>query len=114
MDKGRKGQSSALVHPAKTDTLAFAGVWQVWDKGEAPLTTCAIVTTAANKTMSAIHHRVPVVLSPEDWALWLGESGKGAATLMTAPPEDALAFHRVDTKVNSNKAKGPDLVEPLA
>lgn len=102
------------IQPSKGETLAFAGVWQVWDKGEAPLTTCAIVTTAANTAMSKIHHRVPVVLDPQDWALWLGESGKGAATLMTAPPDDALAFHRVDPKVNSNKAKGPDLVEPLA
>ena len=44
---------------------------------------------------------------------WLGEAGHGAARLMTAAPEDALAFYRVDPKVNSNKASGPTLVEPL-
>ncbi len=94
--------------------LAFAGVWQRWDKGEAPMMTCAIVTTAANAPMSKIHHRMPVILEPEDWPLWLGEAGKGAAALMTAAAEDALRHWRVDAKVNSNRASGPDLIEPLA
>ena len=64
------------------------------------------MTTGANKAMSEIHHRMPVVLAAGDWALWLGEDGKGAATLMQAPPEDVLEFHRVDPKVNSNRARG--------
>lgn len=98
----------------KTETLAFAGVYQVWEKGETPQITCAIVTTAANNPMSAIHHRMPVILAPSDWALWLGENGKGAAPLMTAAPDDFLEWYRVDTTVNSNRASGPELVRPLA
>lgn len=101
------------IHPTEGDMLAFAGVWQVWDKGDEPLVTCAIVTTGANEKMSSIHHRMPVILSAEDWPLWLGEAGKGAATLMGAPPEDALAFYRVDRAVNSNRASGLELIEPI-
>lgn len=101
------------IHHADDDLLAFAGIWQTWDKGDEPLTTCAIVTTGANKAMSEIHNRMPVVLSRDDWALWLGEKGKGAATLMQAPPDDLLKFHRVDPKVNSNRASGADLIEPI-
>ena len=101
------------IHPTEGDILAFAGVWQIWDKGEAPLVTCAIVTTGANRAMSAIHHRMPVVLGAADWGLWLGEEGKGAATLMTAAEEDALAFYRVDPAVNSNRASGPALIEEI-
>jgi putative SOS response-associated peptidase YedK len=101
------------IHPARGDALAFAGVWQSWERDGKAHVTCAIVTTEANEAMSAIHHRMPVVLTPGDWALWLGEVGHGAAVLMKAPPEDALAFHRVDTKVNSNRAKGPELIEPV-
>lgn len=92
--------------------LAFAGVWQRWDKGDTLLNTCAIVTTGANRAMSAIHHRMPVVLEPKDWALWLGEEGKGAAPLMRATAEEALHFWRVDPQVNSNRASGPELIEP--
>lgn len=101
------------IYPTGDAPLVFAGVWQIWDKGEDPLTTCAIVTTSANAPMSAIHHRMPVTLAPDDWAKWLGEDGKGAATLMHAPPDDALAFHRVDPRVNSNRASGPELIEEI-
>lgn len=77
------------------------------------MTTCAIVTTDANEAMSKIHHRMPVILAAKDWPLWLGEAGKGAATLMTAAPEEALAFHRVDPAVNSNRASGEALIEAI-
>ncbi|MCF2872533.1 SOS response-associated peptidase [Octadecabacter sp. G9-8] len=90
--------------------MAFAAIWQDWgDQGA----TAAIVTTAANAAMAKIHHRIPVILEPDDWALWLGEEGKGAAPLMQATSEDTLQFHRVDTAVNSNRAAGPHLIDPL-
>ncbi|MCR9125479.1 MAG: SOS response-associated peptidase [Rhodobacteraceae bacterium] len=92
--------------------LAFGAVWQNW--GADSLGTCAIVTTAANKHMAQIHHRMPLILPPEDWPMWLGEAGKGAARLMRPGPEDALEFHRVGVAVNSNRAAGPDLIAPLA
>ena len=94
--------------------MVFAAIWQAWERDGQALTTCAVVTTAANAAMARIHDRVPVILPPADWALWLGEEGKGAATLMHAPPEDALAFRRVGTAVNSNRATGPDLIAPLS
>ncbi len=93
--------------------LAFAGIWQNWGTGEERMTTCAIVTTEANETLSSVHHRMPLILAPQDWALWLGEAGHGAAKLMQPGPEGALAFHRVDPQVNSNRAVGPQLIAPL-
>ncbi|MGR3503795.1 SOS response-associated peptidase [Pseudaestuariivita sp.] len=102
--------------------MALAGVWQVWDKkggegkgGEdsAPLTTCAIVTTTANAEMAKIHHRMPVILEPSDWALWLGEAGKGAARLMEPLADGAVSAHPVDRAVNSNRASGAQLIAPV-
>ena len=57
---------------------------------------------------------MPLILEPADWALWLGEEGKGAARLMQPGAEDVLDWHRVDPEVNSNRASGPQLIEPLA
>jgi putative SOS response-associated peptidase YedK len=95
--------------------LVMAGVWQDWTGADGThLATCAIVTTAASTVMAELHHRMPVILEPADWPLWLGEAGKGAARLMRAAPEDALVWHRVGTAVNSNRASGPELIEPLA
>jgi putative SOS response-associated peptidase YedK len=102
------------IASATGETLVMAAVWQDWTgpDGEV-LLSCAIVTTDANATMAKIHHRMPVILSPEDWPLWLGEAGHGAAKLMHAPPVDALTMHRVDRAVNSNRASGAGLIAPL-
>lgn len=94
--------------------IAFAGIWQDWVSPEARSGTCAIVTTAANARVKAIHHRMPLILEPQDWALWLGEAGKGAARLMRPGPEDLLEFYRVSAAVNSNRASGPQLITPIA
>ena len=99
------------IHPAQGDLLAFAGIWQDW--GPDGLPTCAIVTCAAGPAMSEIHHREPVTLAAGDWPLWLGEAGRGAATLMRAAPGTRLVRHRVGQEVNSNRASGPDLIDPL-
>lgn len=92
--------------------IAFAGIWQTWGR-EDPHPTCAIVTTMANNPLSVIHKRMPLILAQDNWPLWLGEQGKGAATLMQPGAEDVLTFHRVSREVNSNLAGGPDLIEPI-
>ena len=101
------------IRPAKGEFLAFAGIWQVWEQGARRLVTCAIVTCAANSQMAKLHHRMPVILSQADWPLWLGEAGHGAATLMRAAPDNTLEAHRVSPAVNSNRAEGAELIEPL-
>ncbi len=100
------------IYRADGAPLALAGVWQDWERDGELLTTCAVVTTGADGRMSEIHTRMPVVLEAEDWPLWLGEAGHGAAPLMKANSE-VLDFHRVDPKVNSNRASGPELIEPI-
>ncbi|MCM2562906.1 SOS response-associated peptidase [Lutimaribacter sp. EGI FJ00015] len=93
--------------------MIFAGVWQMWGPEEARLPTCAIVTTEAGPDIATIHHRQPVILDPGDWPLWLGEAGKGAAKCLRATPSGGLKAWRVDPRVNSNRASGPDLIRPL-
>lgn len=101
------------IHAADDSPLVLAAVWQDWEQDGQALRTCAVVTCPATKAISAIHHRMPVLLSPDTWAKWLGEEGHGAAPLMHPPSEQALAFHRVNRAVNSNRAKGPKLIEPI-
>ena len=93
--------------------MAFAAVWQTWGRDDS-VATVAIVTTAANAELTQLHDRMPVVLAPEDWPLWLGEAGHGAARLLAGAPDETFAFHRVDPAVNSNRAEGPGLIEPIA
>jgi putative SOS response-associated peptidase YedK len=94
--------------------IAFAGLWQDWKREGERLSTCAIVTTEAEGSLTRVHHRVPVLIRPEDRALWLGEAGRGAALLMRSPEEGELEFFRVDPAVNSNRASGASLIDPVA
>lgn len=95
--------------------MAMAAIWQDWagEGAAAPLATCAIVTTAANAALAPVHHRMPLVLEPDDWALWLGEAGHGAARLMRPAAEAVLGWHAVGPGVNSNRAEGPGLIAPV-
>jgi len=93
--------------------MVFAGIWQMWGPEKARMPTCAIVTVAAGPDIEPIHHRQPVILPSDHWALWLGEAGTGAATCLQAAPKGSLRAWRVDARVNSNRASGADLIRPL-
>jgi len=56
--------------------FAFAGLWETWrggpaDSMETPLVTCTIITTEANELSRPIHHRMPVILEPDHYDVWL-------------------------------------------
>ena len=94
--------------------LVMAGIWQDWQLNGAQVTSCAIVTTNANPKMARIHHRLPVILEPEDWPLWLGEQGKRAAKLMRPVSDQLLDIKKVSNAVNSNRSTGAELWQPVS
>lgn len=113
-EKG-KGKEPWYIYAAKDPLMAFAGIWQVWSGPDgARSVTCAMVTTDAGADIAEVHHREPVTVTPENFGLWLGEEGKGAATLMRSADPAYFARHRVGVEVNSGRAEGPQLREPLA
>jgi putative SOS response-associated peptidase YedK len=89
--------------------MALGALWSHW--GE--IDTVATVTVEGGPNMAGIHDREPVILEPDDWPLWLGEAGHGAAVLMKPSAPGVLRAHRVDPAVNSNRAQGPHLIEAL-
>ncbi|HXW41151.1 MAG TPA: SOS response-associated peptidase [Xanthobacteraceae bacterium] len=97
--------------------MTFAGLWDLWQppNGSA-LKSFAIITTQANELLKTLHDRMPVVLSPERWAAWLGEAAATDAELkaMLQPyPGLAMAFWPVDRRVGNVKNDSPDLFAPL-
>jgi putative SOS response-associated peptidase YedK len=96
--------------------LAFAGLWENWmgPHGE-EMETAAIVTTRANRMLAPIHPRMPVIVPPEAFDLWLDArvDAPTAAALIAPAPEDLLEMHEVSPAVNSAANDGPDLIEPV-
>src|SRR6185437_7196284 len=56
----------------KGEVFAFAGLWDGWkDSTGKWIKTCSILTTTPNALSATVHDRMPVILSPDDYHLWL-------------------------------------------
>ena len=54
------------------ELFAFAGIWDGWRNSEGHwIKTCSILTTTPNALTSAVHDRMPVILDPDSYDLWL-------------------------------------------
>ena len=73
----------------------------------------AIVTTDANGTMAPIHDRMPVVLEPHDWPVWLGEEDGDPKALLRPAADTVLRTWPVSTDVNSVRHNGAELLQPM-
>lgn len=100
------------------DLFAFAGLWERWepkeDGGEA-LETFTILTTEANSKLAEIHPRMPVILPPERYDLWLDPDAdtESLRKVLGPFPEDDLNAYAISTRVNAVVNDDPDVVEPL-
>src|SRR3712207_2606333 len=57
-----------FITPQDGSVLAFAGLWEVWGRGEDRLSTFTIVTAPAVREPGDIHERMPLVLPPDRWS----------------------------------------------
>lgn len=97
------------------EPFVFAGLWERWDKGDGPpLETCTIITTEANGLLCELHDRMPVILSPPDYDVWLDpalEDPQMLLPLVDAYPGDQMQFRPVSRTVNSPKNDSPECLE---
>ena len=108
------GKLPWAIARADGEPMVFAGLWDGWRGPDGTvLRSFTIVTTAANETLRPLHQRMPVVLEPEDWPLWLGETG-GDPAVAIHPSAASFRTWRVSTAVNNVRNDRPELLEPLA
>jgi len=100
--------------PVGGGLLAFAGLWERWDKGDEPLYTCAIVTTAADAVVAPIHDRMPVVLPRGARERWIDPDADAASLRAILGPlgDPRLESYPVSRVVNSAANDSPACIEP--
>jgi putative SOS response-associated peptidase YedK len=101
-----------FITPADGSVLAFAGLWEVWGRGDDRLYTCTVVTEPAVGALTEIHPRMPFVLPRDRWAEWLDPARQDVENLVRpTPPElvETLELRPVSTAVNNVKNNGPEL-----
>jgi putative SOS response-associated peptidase YedK len=119
-----KGQKKQPFYITGRDgrQLALAGLWDTWhdpdaeDAEDDELRSFTILTTTPNQLMSSIHHRMPVIVPPEQWDTWLDPDNKDVdelAELLVPAPEELLVLWPVDQAVGNTRNNHPDLTQPL-
>ncbi len=117
--KGSREASQAFwVRPKKGRIVAFAGLMETWSSADgSEVDTAAILTTDANRAVSHIHDRMPVVIQPEDFSRWLdckSQEPREVADLMVPAAEDYFEAIPVSDKVNKVGNTGPELQDEVA
>ncbi|HRY97560.1 MAG TPA: SOS response-associated peptidase [Bacteroidales bacterium] len=95
--------------------FAFAGIWEEWKDGDGrPLRTFSIITTTANELMAPIHHRMPVILAPQDYSIYLQSEPMRASGLLRPFPSEPMHSYPVSSLVNSPQHNSAEVFLPAA
>ena len=115
--QGRSYKQPYFILPAR-GLMVMAGVYEFWRAGSSGdwLVTCAIITTQAADDLGAIHDRMPVQVSRENWDAWLDPActdASAAKALVHIPEPGEMLARPVSTRVNQVGNDGPELVSPV-
>ncbi len=107
-----------LIRRQDGQPFGMAGLWEAW-QGEdgAPLLSCTIIVTDANRLIAPLHDRMPVILAPADYDAWLdpGTTDTECLRALLRPADPGpWTIEEVSRKVNSPRNEGPELLEPVA
>jgi putative SOS response-associated peptidase YedK len=97
--------------------MIFAGLWESWKslEGEA-FESCTILTTSSNKLIESLHDRMPVILHPQEYDIWLDRemtNPKKLNPLYKSYPADLMEMYPVSPQVNSPRNDSADCIKPV-
>ncbi len=96
--------------------FAFAGLWESWrSPQDETLLSCTIITTEANELLAPIHERMPVILDPAVYDLWLDPAARNPIDLqkwLRPYPAAEMVAYPVSPRVNNPDHEGPENLKP--
>ncbi|PJF25601.1 MAG: hypothetical protein CUN53_11945, partial [Phototrophicales bacterium] len=112
------GKTPMFIHLKNAPVFAFAGLWEIWHSPQGDeVRSVTILTIEANSFMRSIHDRMPVILHPTDYKIWLNPAEVSADTLcsLLRPFEAAeMTAYEVSRMVNRPTMDVPELIAPVA
>ncbi len=101
--------------------LAFAGLAERWRPKDAPkdtpyLRSCTVITAPGGADMEGIHDRMPVILDPATFDLWLdptNEDSEALRALLRPPPAGTVVHHLVGPRIGNVRNNDPTLIESV-
>ena len=112
---GRK--QPVRIHMKDGQPFAIAGLWEHWQSKEgSEIESCTLLTTGPNELLEPVHNRMPVIIAPDDFDLWLDPAAQHAGEvqhLLRSYPVAEMTFYPVSTHVNNARNEDPLCIEPL-
>ncbi len=114
----REGKAKVphLIRIRDAEVFAMAGIWSSWTPKDAaddapPLETFSVLTCDPEGALGDLHHRMPVILHPDHWGLWLDPQSDRETLLGLArgTPAEVLEIYEVDRAVNNVRNQGPEV-----
>jgi len=114
-EKIGRGRWPYFIHRKDDRPFGMAGLWKPPASAEpALLPECVVLTTPANALLESIHPRMPALLLPEDYGLWLDpaeDRPEVLARLVRPYPSEHLEAYPVSERVNSPEWENPDCIQ---
>lgn len=112
----KDGKQPFLVRLRDGEPMGMGGLLERWSGPAGDVTTFTILTTNANLLIAKIHDRMPVIIKPEDYSIWLDTKFTDVIKIQTMSlpyPERLMQAYPVSRKVNSPRNDSPDLIEEV-
>lgn len=114
---GGKSKTPMFIRLKSGEPFAFAGLWEAWHPDqEDTLLSCTVITTTPNTLMERIHNRMPVILKPEAYPLWLDPAEQPPDKLdklLKPYPASQMTAFPVSRLVNDPKNDSPECIVPV-
>jgi putative SOS response-associated peptidase YedK len=102
-----------FIHMKDGGAFAFAGLWDIWENDSDAIVSGTIITTAANSLISDIHDRMPVIIRPGDYKIWLNAGTSSILDFIEPFPADEMEAYPVSPLVNSAAGNSSEFIKPL-
>jgi len=100
---------------SELEGMAAAALWEVWGSDDQAILSCTMITTAAAPEFEPWHHRMPVLLTADEWPRWLDNSVQIAPDdpLFKPALKYPLVLSPLDSAIGNVKNKSPDTMKPV-
>lgn len=120
VEEGAKKKRPYYVQKRDKSPFFFAGLYSDWTDKETGemVKSFTVVTTDNNSLMEKIgHHRMPAIVKPEHYAVWLDPEVRDKELLMSLIREpfasEGLQAYPVGYEINYRDQHGPETIEPI-
>ncbi|MCI0504895.1 MAG: SOS response-associated peptidase [Gammaproteobacteria bacterium] len=115
---GQKQKQPYNIKLARQPVFAMAGLWEstIKPENESKIDSFTIITTQANPLMAKIHNtkeRMPVIIAPDNYLLWLNGTITEAERLLKPYPETEMTADMVTTYVNNPNNNDEKCIEKI-